>query len=56
MGPVMGEVASVDADTFVVRTVVIPALFTLIGPVIWWPALEDSAYDTTAQESTPHRR
>ncbi|MCB0932297.1 MAG: MMPL family transporter [Mycobacterium sp.] len=43
-------------DTFVVRTVVIPALFTLIGPVIWWPALEDSAYDTTAQESTPHRR
>ncbi|CAN3126771.1 MMPL family transporter [Mycobacterium sp. smrl_JER01] len=26
-------------DTFVVRTVVIPALFTLIGPRIWWPAL-----------------
>ncbi|TRW77827.1 MMPL family transporter [Mycolicibacterium sp. 018/SC-01/001] len=26
-------------DTFVVRTVVIPALFTLIGPKIWWPAL-----------------
>lgn len=26
-------------DTFVVRTVVIPALFTLIGPPIWWPAL-----------------
>ena len=25
-------------DTFVVRTVVIPALFTLIGPAIWWPA------------------
>jgi RND superfamily putative drug exporter len=25
-------------DTFVVRTVVIPALFTLIGPKIWWPA------------------
>lgn len=24
-------------DTFVVRTVVIPALFTLIGPRIWWP-------------------
>lgn len=24
-------------DTFVVRTVVIPALFTLIGPAIWWP-------------------
>ena len=25
-------------DTFVVRTVIIPALFTLIGPRIWWPA------------------
>lgn len=25
-------------DTFVVRTVIIPALFTLIGPKIWWPA------------------
>lgn len=24
-------------DTFVVRTVIIPALFTLIGPRIWWP-------------------
>ena len=24
-------------DTFVVRTVVIPALFTLIGPRVWWP-------------------
>ena len=27
-------------DTFVVRTVVIPALFTLIGPRIWWPAFK----------------
>ena len=30
-------------DTFVVRTVIIPALFTLIGPRIWWPALRDEA-------------
>ncbi|MFA7512568.1 MAG: MMPL family transporter, partial [Mycolicibacterium vanbaalenii] len=28
-------------DTFVVRTVIIPALFTLIGPGIWWPALRE---------------
>ena len=28
-------------DTFVVRTVVIPALFTLIGPRVWWPARLD---------------
>ena len=24
-------------DTFLVRTVVIPALFTIIGPRVWWP-------------------
>ena len=28
-------------DTFVVRTVLIPALFTVIGPRIWWPAKFD---------------
>ena len=26
-------------DTFLVRTVVIPALFTILGPRVWWPAL-----------------
>lgn len=26
-------------DTFLVRTVIIPALWALIGPRIWWPAL-----------------
>jgi RND superfamily putative drug exporter len=31
-------------DTFVVRTVIIPALFTLIGPAIWWPALRSGDY------------
>jgi putative drug exporter of the RND superfamily len=31
-------------DTFVVRTVIIPALFTLIGPRIWWPALRQQRY------------
>lgn len=30
-------------DTFVVRTVIIPALFTLIGPRIWWPGLRADA-------------
>jgi RND superfamily putative drug exporter len=25
-------------DTFIVRTLVIPALFALIGDRIWWPA------------------
>lgn len=31
-------------DTFVVRTVIIPALFTLIGPKIWWPTLRGQDY------------
>ncbi len=37
-------------DTFVVRTVVIPALFTLIGPGIWWPNRIDSSTNTTATQ------
>jgi putative drug exporter of the RND superfamily len=36
-------------DTFIIRTVVIPALFTVIGPRIWWPAKVD---DT----AVPNRR
>ena len=36
-------------DTFVVRTLVIPALFALIGPKIWWP----SGTDDRAPQS-PH--
>ena len=35
-------------DTFVVRTVVIPALFTLIGPAIWWPAFRRDDIEDTA--------
>ena len=31
-------------DTFIVRTVVIPALFTVIGPRIWWPAKVDDTF------------
>jgi RND superfamily putative drug exporter len=31
-------------DTFVVRTLIIPALFTLIGPAIWWPTLRTGDY------------
>ncbi|MGY4710846.1 MMPL family transporter [Mycolicibacterium sp. CBM1] len=35
-------------DTFVVRTVVIPALFTLIGPRIWWPAFRRDEIEQNA--------
>jgi putative drug exporter of the RND superfamily len=31
-------------DTFVVRTVLIPALFTVIGPRIWWPLKLDDTH------------
>jgi len=36
-------------DTFVVRTVVIPALFTLIGPAIWWPAFRADEIERTSE-------
>jgi RND superfamily putative drug exporter len=35
-------------DTFLVRTVMIPALFTLVGPRIWWPAPVDPLVDHAA--------
>ncbi len=38
-------------DTFLVRTVIIPALFTLIGPKIWWPALRDAGMTDSPAKS-----
>ena len=43
-------------DTFVVRTVIIPALFTLIGPKIWWPALRDRDYGSEHGEPAGRHR
>ncbi|KAA8883817.1 MMPL family transporter [Nocardia colli] len=40
-------------DTFLVRTVVIPALFRLIGPKIWWPNPLSRIRDQGAG-TTPH--
>ncbi|NVN53018.1 MMPL family transporter [Mycolicibacterium hippocampi] len=42
-------------DTFVVRTVIIPALFTLIGPRIWWPALREQPSGSDGESSGRHR-
>lgn len=39
-------------DTFVVRTVVIPALFTLIGPGIWWPSTIDNETTATKERNS----
>jgi RND superfamily putative drug exporter len=44
LGVIVG--LGIPLDTFIVRTVVIPALFTVIGPRIWWPAKVD---DTAAR-------
>jgi putative drug exporter of the RND superfamily len=43
-------------DTFVVRTVIIPALFTLIGPVIWWPALRNGDYRSPGERTAGRHR
>ena len=43
-------------DTFVVRTVIIPALFTLIGPRIWWPALRDTGYGSNSGKTHGRHR
>jgi putative drug exporter of the RND superfamily len=43
-------------DTFVVRTVIIPALFTLIGPVIWWPALRNGDYRSQGERTAGRHR
>ena len=40
-------------DTFVVRTVVIPALFTLIGPAIWWPAFKKDEIEWGTEDTGP---
>ncbi|BBZ35559.1 membrane protein [Mycolicibacterium confluentis] len=41
-------------DTFLVRTVVIPALFTLIGPRVWWPAHFDADDRAEADQAPGH--
>ena len=36
--PRTGNFAFLLIDTFVVRTLVVPAFAALIGPRLWWPA------------------
>ncbi|OBF70513.1 hypothetical protein A5750_23385 [Mycobacterium sp. 852002-51613_SCH5001154] len=43
-------------DTFVVRTLVIPALFAVIGDRIWWPAAPKPAKAVAAQVEYQHER
>jgi putative drug exporter of the RND superfamily len=43
-------------DTFVVRTVIIPALFTLIGPRVWWPVFRDDGYRSDSGGTSARHR
>ncbi len=43
-------------DTFLVRTVVIPALFTIIGPTVWWPGSIDPQEPAAATYGRHARR
>ncbi|WP_137144253.1 MMPL family transporter [Mycolicibacterium sp. CR10] len=43
-------------DTFLVRTVIIPSLFTLMGPKIWWPALQTDDYRSDGGQQTGRHR
>jgi RND superfamily putative drug exporter len=43
-------------DTFVVRTLVIPALFAVIGHRIWWPAAPEPVETVAAQVEYQHER
>jgi len=43
-------------DTFLVRTVVIPALFTIIGPTVWWPGSIDPRAPAAATYGRHARR
>jgi putative drug exporter of the RND superfamily len=47
-------------DTFIVRTIMVPAAVELLGDRIWWPStaagggLHEETYSDPASESTPN--
>jgi RND superfamily putative drug exporter len=55
LGLIVG--VGVIVDTLVVRTVIVPAIFALIGERIWWPSRpESSRTDASKEESTHESR
>lgn len=50
LGLIVG--VGVVVDTLVVRTVIVPALFSLVGDRIWWPGGAHSGLDRKGGEST----
>ena len=52
LGLIVG--VGVIVDTLVVRTVIVPAIFTLVGDRIWWPGKPKAAQEELAHERGEH--
>jgi RND superfamily putative drug exporter len=52
LGLIVG--VGVIVDTLVVRTVIVPAIFALIGERIWWPSRPESSRTGASEEESTH--
>ncbi|MFS2280396.1 MMPL family transporter [Microbacterium sp. OR21] len=52
LGLIVG--VGVIVDTLVVRTVIVPAIFALVGERIWWPSRPGSSRTGTSEEESTH--
>ncbi|WCD92862.1 MMPL family transporter [Microbacterium sp. nov. GSS16] len=52
LGLIVG--VGVIVDTLVVRTVIVPAIFALVGDRIWWPSRPSSSPESGSEEESTH--
>lgn len=52
LGLIVG--VGVIVDTLVVRTVIVPAIFALVGDRIWWPSPPSSSPESGSEEESTH--
>ncbi len=52
LGLIVG--VGVIVDTLVVRTVIVPAIFALVGERIWWPSRPESSRTGASEEESTH--
>lgn len=52
LGLIVG--VGVIVDTLVVRTVIVPAIFALVGERIWWPSRPESSRTSASEEESTH--